>query len=81
MVWAHVYIPWKTFTIHVESCFYVSRWVKGKDKPKYQGIEELMRDGGWFSHPSLGAAEDWYRREWEHKGYTMKQECYCLSSM
>jgi len=79
MFWVNVDRPLKTCTIHGEPCRYVSYYVRGEGKSQFKGIEESKRDGGWFSHPSIGEAEDFCQREWAPKGFKIKQGCICLS--
>jgi len=78
MVWVNVDIPWKTCTIHTEPCRYVSYYVHGEGKPQFKGIEELKRDGGWFSFHSTKGAVDSCKRDWEPKGFKIKRGCNCL---
>lgn len=81
MVWVNVDIPCKTCTIHLETCRYVCWFVKGDTKPQFKGIEELKRDGGWFSFHSMEQAEDFCKRNWKPKGYSIRQDCYCIPSI
>lgn len=81
MVWVNIDRVFKTCTIHMERCRYVSYYVKGEGKPQFKGIEELKRDGGWFSRNSIGEARDFCKRDWEPKGYNIKRGCSCLRGL
>lgn len=77
MVWLNIDKPCKRCTIHIEPCRRVSYYIKGEGKPQFKGIEELKRDGGWFSFHSIEEAEDFYKRNWKPKRYSISKRCYC----
>lgn len=55
MVWINIDIPTKTFGIHYEN--------KSRN-PKYKGINQMLRDGGWFELPSHQQALELYKEEY-----------------
>jgi len=73
MVWVNVDIPTKKCVIHTEQCNYAKR----KTETRFKGIEELKRDGGWFSFPSLHQAESHCKRQWDPQGHTIKSGKCC----
>lgn len=77
MFWVNIDKPTKKCVIHREECPWVD-WVKNEARPEFKGIEELKRDGGWFSFDSMGKAENYYETEWEPRGYVLTID-YCIS--
>jgi len=74
MFWVNVDKPTKRCIIHREGC----RYEQAKDETLLKGIDELKRDGGWIFFPSIGEAENYCQREWEHKGYIVRRGGCCF---
>lgn len=55
IVWINIDIPTKVFGIYYEN--------KSRN-PKYKGINQMLRDGGWFEYESYQEAINLYKREY-----------------
>ena len=72
MVWVNVDKPTKKLTMHTNlSCIYV---LKKKETP-FKGIEELKRDGGWFSFNNEDEAHIYCTDIINKKGYKLTICC------
>lgn len=60
--WVNVDIPTKSF-LHVEGC----RFEVNKKETLLKGIEEIKKDGGWISFPSLSEAEKFFKQKYPNK--------------
>ena len=58
----NVDIPTKSF-LHVEGC----RFEVNKKATLLKGIEEIKKDGGWFSFPSLSEAKKYFEQKYPNK--------------
>lgn len=56
-IWVDIDIPTKHFGIHNEN--------KSRS-PKFKGINQLLRDGGWFELSSKDEAIELHRREYSN---------------
>ena len=80
MLWMNIDKVFRTCVIHRDECPWV-RWVMN-NKPQFKGINEMKRDGGWFSFSSLREAESRWRDEWESKEYVISMDgCHCYGRL
>ena len=81
MFWVNIDRPWKKCVIHREECPWF-RWVTYGDKPKFKGVGEPKRDGGWLPFVSISDAENYCKREWYLRGYTVSRDfCICNETL
>ncbi len=73
MFWVNVDIPSKTCTMHTTECIHT----KNRRETKLKGLGVLKSDGGWLSFGTFVQTEDYCKREWEPKGYTIRKDI-CL---
>lgn len=73
-IWMNVDTPTKKCTIHRKSC----RFEREKKETLLKGIGHLKQDGGWIVFTTLRDAQNYFGREYSHKGYELSIECSCL---
>ena len=73
MFWVNIDTPTKTCTMHTADCIST----KTKRETKLKGVGLLKRDGGWLSFGTFVQTEDYCKREFGPKGYSIRKDS-CL---
>lgn len=80
MFWMNVDTVFKKCVVHREECPWVD-WVRNEGSPEFKGINELKRDGGWFSFDSIEEVESDYRQNWEPRDYILSRAKCIISNV
>jgi hypothetical protein len=73
MFWVNIDTTTKTCTMHTADCINA----KTKSETKLKGVGLLKRDGGWLSFGTFVQTEDYCKREFGPKGYSIHKDS-CL---
>ncbi len=74
MYWLDVDKPTKAATIHRDKCVHAV-----PDASTHKGVNEMLRDGGWFSFDSIGEATRFHKESCLTGRFTMCGVCEPLS--